>query len=78
MSELIGRKAHIEIVDEVSDAWGHINVDQIEFRDTPMADQIADARQLPDFGTMALSLLDGDSPLVSSLAAGVVGCRADL
>ncbi len=66
VNDLIGRTAHIEIVDEVSDAWGHINVDQIEFRDTAMADKIADARQLPDFGTMALSLLDGDSPLVSS------------
>ena len=30
-----GQKAHIEIVDEQKDGWGHINVDQIEFTDMP-------------------------------------------
>ena len=28
-----GKTAHIEIVDEQKGAWGHINVDQIEFSD---------------------------------------------
>jgi len=30
-----GQTAHLEIVDEQKGAWGHINVDQIEFSDTP-------------------------------------------
>lgn len=30
---LLGKKAHIEIVDEQKGPWGHINVDQIEFSD---------------------------------------------
>jgi non-lysosomal glucosylceramidase len=63
--DLQGKTAHIEIVDEVSAAWGHINVDQIELRDTPMARRVEDVRQLTDFGTMALSVLGNGSPLVS-------------
>ncbi len=73
VSQLIGQKAHLEIVDELSDAWGHINVDQIEFRDTLMGDQIEDVRQLPDFGTMALSILKSRSPLVSISLPAAVG-----
>ncbi|HID21714.1 MAG TPA: hypothetical protein EYP14_04860, partial [Planctomycetaceae bacterium] len=30
--DLIGKKARIQIVDEHSGAWGHINIDHIEFR----------------------------------------------
>ena len=30
-----GQTAHIEIVDEQQGAWGHVNVDQIEFSDLP-------------------------------------------
>ena len=33
VAELVGKKAHIEIVDNVSDGWGHIEIDQIEFAD---------------------------------------------
>src|SRR5207244_4074859 len=33
--EFVGKKAHIEIVDEQAGGWGHINVDQIEFVDLP-------------------------------------------
>ena len=57
VSSWAGKKAHLEIVDQASGPWGHINVDQIEFRDTPMADQEIEARKLPDFGSMALSLI---------------------
>jgi uncharacterized protein (DUF608 family) len=63
--DLAGKTAHLEIVDESSDAWGHINVDQIEFRDTPMTGRVEDVRQLPDYGTMAISVL-GDAGLLSS------------
>ncbi len=73
VGELIGQQAHLEIVDELSDAWGHINVDQIEFRDSPLVDQIEDARQLPDYGTMALSVLKSKSPLVSISLPAAMG-----
>ncbi|HLJ54091.1 MAG TPA: GH116 family glycosyl hydrolase, partial [Chthonomonadaceae bacterium] len=33
--DLQGRQAHIEIVDNATGGWGHINVDQIEFGDLP-------------------------------------------
>ncbi|HVV73775.1 MAG TPA: GH116 family glycosyl-hydrolase, partial [Verrucomicrobiae bacterium] len=33
VSEFEGRSAHLEIVDERTGGWGHINVDQIEFSD---------------------------------------------
>ena len=33
--ELQGQTAHIEIVDDNTGAWGHVNVDQIEFADQP-------------------------------------------
>ncbi len=35
-----GRSAHIEIVDEQQGAWGHINVDHIEFADAPISHRV--------------------------------------
>ena len=35
VSAFEGQQAHLEIVDERQGGWGHINVDQIEFSDTP-------------------------------------------
>lgn len=35
--ELIGRKAHLEIVDHATGSWGHLMVDQILFSDVPAA-----------------------------------------
>jgi uncharacterized protein (DUF608 family) len=35
VSEFEGRTAHLEIVDEATGPWGHVNVDHIEFSDTP-------------------------------------------
>jgi uncharacterized protein (DUF608 family) len=62
---LEGKTAHLEIVDAESGAWGHVNVDQIELRDTPMVDAVTDARQLPDFGTLAISVVGEETALVS-------------
>jgi fructan beta-fructosidase len=36
VSELIGKKAKIVIVDDATDGWGHINVDDIVFSNTPV------------------------------------------
>ncbi len=62
----VGQQAHLEIIDEETRSWGHVNVDHIEFRDTPMTDEITDVKELPDFGTLALSIVGDDSPLVST------------
>ena len=35
VAELVGKRARIEIVDNVSGGWGHIEIDQIEFADQP-------------------------------------------
>ena len=55
--DLQGKEARIEIVDAESGPWGHINVDQIELRDTPLAEDVTDLKLRPDFGTMNLALL---------------------
>lgn len=54
--DLIGQAARIEIVDTHSGGWGHIDIDQIEFRDQPRG-MPGSLEQQPDFGTMTLSLL---------------------
>ncbi len=56
--EFEGKDAQLQIVDAESGGWGHINVDQIELRDTPLvdgADTALDAQ--PDFGTMCLTVM---------------------
>ena len=57
--ELAGKEARIEIVDQASGPWGHINVDQIELRDAPQWARPAALERQPDFGTMGLAVLDG-------------------
>ena len=63
VKDLIGKVAHIEIVDAESGGWGHINVDQIEFRDEPMTDEVP-LRRRADFGSMAIAVL-GDEPTLA-------------
>jgi uncharacterized protein (DUF608 family) len=56
---LRGIKAKLQIVDQETSGWGHINIDDIEFADTPPKDAvIRPLSDQPDFGTMALSVLD--------------------
>ncbi len=57
--EYADKEAQLEIVDADSASWGHINVDQIELRDTPLSDFVADLKSLPDYGTMGLALVGG-------------------
>jgi uncharacterized protein (DUF608 family) len=64
VSTLEGKTATIKIVDQFTGAWGHIDIDQIEFSDEPREQGLA-IEQRGDFGTMALALLEtGDSDSV--------------
>lgn len=57
VSEFAGREARLEIVDEATGPWGHVNVDQIVFADEPKTRR--PLAEEPDFGSMALALLGG-------------------
>jgi sucrose-6-phosphate hydrolase SacC (GH32 family) len=47
VAEFLGRRAHIEIVDQASGGWGHINVDHIVFTDQkPPMTQVNPARAI--------------------------------
>ncbi|NOX55642.1 MAG: hypothetical protein GXP27_14630 [Planctomycetes bacterium] len=71
--ELKGKKARLQIVDDHSGGWGHINIDQIEFRDTPREGPTGPLDEQPDFGAMALALLTpADSAVSEVLAAASV------
>ena len=69
VSEYEGKKARLEIVDDVIGPWGHVEVDQIQFEDT------SNLRPFPethDFGSMALALLQA-SPDDAGSADGLSG-----
>ncbi|MCC6822679.1 MAG: hypothetical protein IT579_18260 [Verrucomicrobia subdivision 3 bacterium] len=56
VSEFEGRSARLEIVDQATEGWGHINVDQIVFTDEPPSARTPlDAQD--DFGSMGLAVL---------------------
>lgn len=65
VKDLLGRRARFEILDLESGGWGHINVDQIEFRDEPLGLDVEDRVNLPDYGTMGLALVGEATALVS-------------
>ena len=70
--DLTGKSARIEIVDQNSGGWGHIDVDQIELADTPRVAQVPLAHRY-DFGTLCLALLkpaETDRGLASIATAG--------
>lgn len=60
VAEFEGRTARLEIVDQSTEGWGHINVDQIVFTDEPPSARIP-LEEHEDFGTMALALLGDPS-----------------
>lgn len=64
VEELIGKQAHLEIVDHESDPWGYITVDDIHFTNRPP--QAPSTMDHPHFGNMALSVLDSDSTATAS------------
>jgi len=72
VDDLIGKEAHIEIVDATSRAWGHINIDRIEFADQPLKSFSGPIDSRADYGTMALATLDGTgkTSVVQAVAEG--------
>jgi len=58
VSEFQGKSAVIEIVDQATEAWGHINIDDITFADAPPPGTKTRLKDQVDFGTMALTVLD--------------------
>ena len=63
---LVGKTAHLEILDHQSGGWGNIGVDQIVFSDRPAKD-IPEFTQLHDFGSVSLDLLaDGQDAIASA------------
>jgi non-lysosomal glucosylceramidase len=62
VSRFLGKKARIEIIDQATGPWGHINVDDIRFADVPPEEIKNRAlRDQPDFGTLALSLIGDET-----------------
>jgi len=57
VEDLEGKQAQIEIVDRAMGAWGHINVDQIEFADQSAPFERKPLREVPDYGSLALTFL---------------------
>ncbi len=66
LSAFEGEKATLQIVDSESGGWGNIGVDQIVFSDTPSAS--GKLEELPDFGSMTLTLLQGEQDSVLAAA----------
>jgi uncharacterized protein (DUF608 family) len=69
VADLEGKEGHIEIIDQASGPWGHVNVDQIELRDTPMMGPPGSLERQPDFGTMGLAILD-DKDVLARVSTG--------
>ena len=71
VTDLQGRSARIEIVDAESGGWGHVNVDQIEFRDSPMVLDPGPLDTWPDYGSLCLAVA-GEGSCRPSLREGPV------
>jgi len=76
VQEFEGKRAKIQIVDEFSGGWGHINVDQIELSDERRSGPVGPIEDLPDFGSMVLSLYKGEvSPAATRTLLAALGQR---
>ena len=64
VADLAGQQARIEIVDQASGPWGHVNIDQIELRDVPRTSSGGPLDSQPDFGTMGLTVMPGDGEVL--------------
>ena len=60
---LVGKQAHIEILDASSRGWGHIDIDHIVFSTKPPSQQTEPPfERATDFGSIALGLLGEEKP----------------
>ncbi len=67
VSDLVGHRAEIQIVDRAKAGWGHINVDDILFADGPPPGMhLPRLDQQPDFGSLLLGVLDEDARAAAS------------
>lgn len=66
VADLEGKEARIEIVDEASGGWGHINIDQIELRDRPRSALAGPLEKMPVYGTLGLAILAPEGKVLSS------------
>jgi uncharacterized protein (DUF608 family) len=71
VSSYEGRKAHIEVIDDVSEAWGNVGVDEIVFTDAPP--DARDFDQQADVGTMVLARLGAATEVTAAPGPGAVG-----
>jgi uncharacterized protein (DUF608 family) len=63
VAPLVGKQAHIEILDASSRPWGHIDVDHIVFSTKPPSRQTeVPFERATDFGAIALGLLGEEKP----------------
>ena len=59
ISEFEGQQAHLEIVDQSRDGWGHTQVDSIEFADERrIGDGPSAFDEFPDVGTLAWGVME--------------------
>ncbi len=69
VSEFAGREARLEIVDAATGPWGHVNVDEIAFTDTPPRDPSAVfSTDHAQYGNVALAALDGGAAATTATA----------
>ncbi len=71
-AHLIGKTAHLEIIDNHGAGWGNIGIDHIVFSDQPGGPR-RNLAELHDFGTMTLTVLDEDSKVKASAETGESG-----
>ena len=78
--EFEGKTAHIQIVDQHSGGWGHINIDQIELSDEPQTGLVGPVDLLPDYGSLVLALAKEAAPRqdVRQLLASLPGWATNL
>jgi uncharacterized protein (DUF608 family) len=77
VGDLLGQNAVLEIVDRQKGGWGHINIDDIHFADAPPRNlPRRSLREQLDFGTLALSVLDGRAAGVADRKSGQTGAAA--
>lgn len=65
VKSLKGQKAYIEIIDNETGSWGHINVDEIAFSNLPAKEKYFPGDH-PYFGNIALTVLDNNGFAVSN------------